>query len=669
MSDASTGINKDDMSKLFMDSLSKGADSLDKHHYKDGEETKKFLGFELDSAIAQMAEVAYNTFIGGFTRKLGPTVYNVVQDFGKNHINSTTTLNRLAAGAAFTVNTAVYAMPSLSNAYGIWNKMDAAEKKTAQQLATVLDDIKGKHGVGAYRRVSRAENGMIAAHRWRQRKVAHTALSNFVIATLPKIGPNIWFHERDMLGALHRGETLDAVRNERVHHELAENYPVEVAAIHNKNVPEGGQKLHYDDVTIEHVEALAESNSPALDKLRKQKGSGKLNRKHGDEGLNLGGFGSQLASNATLTTIANKWVESSNRRLKKSFSGDVTSLEMVLALQEQLGNDPRPRSFQLPKGGRSLPLEAYVMEIMAQYQRDMSDMDPEYSELRDALKENVIAVAKPLAAAIEQGDISALTLVNYIGGGKIIRNKGRLIAPPEEVEAMIAHDAGRHQQRATTDPKLFWEEFPRTPAEAKQALHALEGEERQIVIAWMPPEIRKELGVSEHEGKQVDEAMAAQMNQITAEVLLGIAATDDSELQKLGMANVEIKLLRKAATMIEQDGLEAFGKWLATPAQTANIHRTLLGVAVGGTVQGDKTYLGTLRHKGREALEALESEADSPQGDKNHIGIDKNHIGILRHSDKHRPREHGDREAETTAGISHAERLHAKRGQAHRELE
>lgn len=648
MSDATTGLNSSDMSKLFMDSLSKGVDSLDKHHYRDGEETKKLFGLlEMDSAIAQMAEVAYNTFIGGFTRYLGPTVYNAVQQYGKNHL-SETPLNRLAAGTAFVVNTAVYAAPSLSDAYGLWSKANRNEQKTARALAPVLDDIKGKHGVGAYRHVTREENGMIAAHRWRNRKIANTELTNFLIATLPKIGPNIWFHERDMLGALKRGETLTAVRNERIHHEIADHYAGKVADLHNSALPEGAAKLHFDDVTVDHVEGLAETNPAGLEKLRKQIQSGKINRKGSEESLNLGGFGGQLASNATLTTLSNKWVESSNRRLKKSFSGDYTALDMVLSLQEQLGNDPRPRSFQLPgRGGRSLPLEAYVMEVMAQYQRDMADMDPEFTELREALKENVIAVARPLAAAIDKGDISALTLVNYIGGGKIIRNKGRMIATAEEVEAMIEHDAGKHQQRAAIDPKLFWDEFPRTQAEAKQALQALEGEERQIVIAWMPLEIRKQLGVSEKEGKHAEEALAGQLNQITAEAVLGMGAMEDAELLKLGMAHAEIKLVRKAASVVEQAGVEGFGQWLSTPAQTANLERTLLAVAVGSTVQGEKTHLGKILQQGRELLERPEEAANTHS-----------------HADKYRARAANNNhpDAHNDNALSHAERARGGHG-------
>lgn len=614
MSESDQSFNKDDVNKLFFDSMSKGVDSLGSHSYKDGEQTKKIFGWEVDSAIANMIEVGYNSLIGGFTNYVGPHAYDAVQRFGKsygkNHL-SIESLNRTAAGVSFAVNAAIYAFPSISEAYGLWNKQRDVNFEIVRQLSPVLDEIKGKHGVAAYNSVSIDQNEMIANYRWRMAKVNHANLTHFILPTLVKILPNIWFHERDKLGAFQSGKKLSEVQNARLFHEVAHTQPEKVAELHNKGLAEEA-KITAEDVTAAHVADLYESDD-SRNSINKHMESAKqraaLTPKGPQEGFHMGGFGSNLVSNSMLTVMANKMVESSARRLKQSFPTDYTALDMVINLQQQLGSEPTPSSFQLPNKGRSLPLEAYIADIMMQHQRDMSNMNPDYAVIRDALRENVLAAAKPLAAALRKGDIGALALVNYIGSGKIIRNKGRLIASADEVEAMIEHDAGKHVVSVAIDPKDFWSDASYTAKEGKEAFLALQGEERQLAIALVPHGIRKEFGVSDKESKEVDAAMVKNMDRSIAEAILGINELDDNALCLEGLAKVEIAQFREAAQQIKRQGEAAVHDLKSSATHTNGIERILLGVTVGCAIKGEREHLGTLLQQGREKFSELEAAA------------------------------------------------------------
>ncbi len=651
------GVNQDDFNKLLLDGMNKTVGSLDKHNYSKDGDTKKVLGVEMDSAIANMVEVMYSTLIGGLTKIVTPKVYGTVQDLGKKyakeHLNELN-LNRVAAGTAFAVNAGIYALPSITDATQLLGKQEKAKKETVQKLATVLDDEMGAHGVSAY---NRSKNEMITFHRWKTAKVNYADLSHLIIAALPKIVPNIWFHERDNIRGLRTGEGLKEIQQERLFAKVAHNYGEEIAmgerqrqyaavkeeytaetanlkklreAVAPENTEELARirqmeeeaaknnaekiarikRISEDDITHEHIAENREE--PEVARYIKRTKEDKNRKSNGNEGFQLDGLAGPLTSNATLTTIANKWVESSKRHLQRSFSSQYDAIDMVTALQQQLGNDPKPNSFQLPNKGKTLPLVAYVAEIMLQHARDMSDMNPEYTEIRDALKDNVIAAAKPLADAIDKGDISALALIDYIGNGKIVRNKGRLIASTEEVTAMIEHDAVKHVQHLAVDPKDFWSDAPYNAKEGKEEFASLQGEERIWATTLVPHDMRKQFGITDQESKEADAIPAKQLEKVLAELTLGAGTLSDEALHELEQASPEIKQLRDAKNQIEAKGEAAVHDLKSTPTHPIGIERILLGILVGKNKNGQKNGFAELLETGRKELKKIEHTEEKP---------------------------------------------------------
>lgn len=609
MSETEQSATKEDANKLLMDSLSKGVDALDKHQYKDGEDTKKVFGFELDSAFANLLEVGYTTFIGSGTKLLKPKIYGTVQQLGKGNIDAKS-LNHVAAGVAFAVNAGVYALPSITETYGMWKSQREAQADKVRQLGPVLDLYKGKHGFAAYNGVRLEDNEMIAHDRWRTSKINHTKLTNMIIPALTKIVPNIWFHERDTIEAARTGLRLNAVQEKRLFDKVAAEHGEDIAK--ELNIETVGA----DDVTHEHVAQL--KDNPRVKGFIKRTQEGVARKNSSDEGFSLDGIAGKLGSNGLLTTLANQWVKSGNRKLERSFSSKYDALDMVLNLQSQLGSEPTPSSFQLPHHGRSLPLEAYIAEIMMQHQRDMANMNPNYTQIRDALKDNVLAAAKPLAKALKKGDIGALALVEYIGGGKIIRNQGRAIASSDDVEAMIEHDHGKHQSQASVDPKEFWCNAAYSERDAKEAFAELKGEERAIAISWIPRDLRKQFGISEKESAEVDASAAKEMDEHIAEAIVATSKMDKKTLKNLGIADVEIKQLMEAAREVEQGGAKAAHSLKSSAMHPNGIERILLSVAVGGTQKGEQNFADLIK-QGRQAL------AENAHNDNEHADNDNSY--------------------------------------------
>ena len=321
----------------------------------------------------------------------------------------------------------------------------------------------------------------------------------------------------------------------------------------------------------------------------------------------LGGMATRLgaAPLVTLMTSANE------RHLKKRFSSEHSALEMVLKLEEQVQHSPKADSFQTP-GGDSLPLEEYIGAVMIQHQKDMADLSSDYTELRPALKEDVAAVAKPLAEAVRDGDISALGLIGLIGGGKVVKDKGRSISAPEQVEALIKRDKPKAHTFTTVDAKEFYANSSFTRDELRDALASLEGDEKEVFAAMFPDSILEEAGMAKEEIGGMRLHMAQRYEHVLAQVVSGVAAKSDDELKKDGLATQEIKQLREAADKLKDKGEGAIHELKSEGNSTAGIEQPIVNLAVRQQVTGNKQYFGTLLSRGQDALKELAEKAAEP---------------------------------------------------------
>ncbi len=324
----------------------------------------------------------------------------------------------------------------------------------------------------------------------------------------------------------------------------------------------------------------------------------------------LKGWGGRI-TRMGMAPVANALMNSRTRKLNRTLATPYSALEMALELAEQVENNPNASNFQLPgRGGKSLSLEQYIEQICLTHQKNMAEISNDHVEIRDALKEDLKDAIKPLAKAIRGGEMDAMGLIHLIGEGKIIKGKGRAVANPAAIEALIEKQAAAPVKQAHVDPKDYYKGTPYTKDELKTALGALEGEEKDFFVALLPDEVLADLGLSKDEIKTHRDAATGHYHRSLADALVGIAEVveDDKTL-----AQSEKKTITKAEAAIADKGEEA-----VKALHGQHIEQTVLNWAVP-KILGDKAHFGTVLAKGHEKFAAMQD------GDSDTLSIRKKH--------------------------------------------
>lgn len=604
-------ISRAQKDKLAKDVFEKSLNALTN---ADFDKTTKVLGFlEVPTGVVDAINSGYNVlsqFAGDFVR---PRAQSLMLKYGSKWLKlEGTTLTRAAALAAIGSDIAVKGANYFGGVWNAYKERQQAFAKLAASVAPVLDDIKGKHTVSALNSVSEAQNEVIYAHRRRIAKITGARTKDSWIDFAINTAPNVLMEAGEWKGTW-EGKSIKDMRKKAWEEKQAKYKEGEIS----EDSPMGMLKHYFKTIT-----------------------------------------------NGTTAQIARYFKKYNDHHLNKNLP-PYSALEMILELNKQVANKSTAHSFTLPrgvdgKGGQSVPLEEFVVRVIVQHQKDMAWLNPEHTEIREALQDDVMAVAKPIAEAIRKGQMSALELVRLVGEGKIIKGQGRAIAAPEDVMAAMKADAPKQESYAHIDPKKYWANANHNAAQEKQALEALEGNERQMLIAMTPHNIRKDVGVAEEESKAVDAAMpAARYDRAVADMVLGVAAQSDEALERAGLAKKEIALDRKAAEMIKREGVEkAVPKLKMGPANDHGIEHVITNFAVP-QITGDKAHqgriLGDLMAKGHDEFEKLAAHKanddsalhDRGKGPKTFAGQHAGHA-----ANDHAGREH-DRRATGTDGNRH----------------
>ncbi len=316
---------------------------------------------------------------------------------------------------------------------------------------------------------------------------------------------------------------------------------------------------------------------------------------------NVGGMFSRVGAGP----LARVLINGNNRKLKKRFTSEFSALDMVVSLVDQVEHDPKAERFELPDKSDSIDLESYLVRLLIQHQKDMADLAPEYTELRLSLKEDIAAIAKPLADAIRNGEMAPLELVRMVGEGKIIKKKGRAIATPEEIDKLIQRDKPQTHKYTSVDSKEFFANASYNKEELKTAIGSLKGDEKEIFASMFPDSILEEVGMQKAEIEAMREHMVKRYEHHLAEMVSGAAAKTDDELKKDGLSSAEVKLLRDAAETLSQKGETAITEVKGTGS--TGVEQAVSNLVVP-SISGDKAYFGTLLSRGQEALKSKVDE-------------------------------------------------------------
>lgn len=559
------------------------------------EDDRKFLGMTLSPTMYAAVQTGWG--IGGVLASdyLNNKSYKFYHDYvGQSLLKMETSpaLVRNAKVAAIGTVIGLAALPFIGDVFKALGKQKKEKENISKKIAPVLDEIKGARGIVAFNGVNRETNEVLYSHRHRMHKEADYEIQNSILMALIKVSPVAF-------------KTITGYKNIGAEKDVAH---AGVAASHGDNV---------------------------LNKL-------------GVSGTAAGFIG-----------MFSDPLKADNKRDFESKRQPYSALEMILALEEQVQNiDPKSRassdSFTLPGGKKSLPLTEYVAEIFRQHQRDMEGINHEYSQLRGALDPQLKEIAGLIADGIRKGDVPTISLIRLAGEGAVIKNRGRALAKPSDVQVLIEKISGKTANYAEVDPKEFFQDASFNKRDVKEALDALQGDDRLVYASMLPDSILKEAGLSQDEVNGIRDASMKMYETRLANVVVGLSSQPDEQLKSLGLADEEIKQLRDVVAHVKQEGVKGVHDYRSKPTNPVGIERVVTN-AVTSHLRADREYLGKMLVQGEHAI----SNPQTIQGAEA-TGAAEVHASKLDKS--HGSRADADRK---TGSDKHADKVKAHREDGH----
>lgn len=511
---------------------------------------KVFGLFNMDAGLAQYATMAYNVGSDYASKYLTPQTYNITLNAAKPHMSANAALKT----AALTTTAMNVVLKSGAFFTPMINTMkESREERTqlARRIAPVLDEVAGKHSVGALNSVAK-ENTILKAHMVRMNKKYGVERTNNLIDLIGNAGPNLLLHYKQTKGM------------------WAGNHPTQVDADILK------AKQEQDAKNAEH-QGTAGGELKDMGKLFVQGGAG---------------------------AFTDRFKKSNLHKLQKN-QRPYSALEMILTLQEQFEGNPKSHSYAVPgKRGESYPLEEYIARVAIHHFAEMADIDPEFSEIREALHEELKQSVKPIADAMRKGEFDAIGLVRLIGEGKLIQKGGRVVASPEDISEMLGvHSASHGAHHQSVEDHYAKATYNRS--EFKKAIHSLEGDAQRIFAMMFSDEVLEDAGFKPAQIKQWRDETATKRDadKHLAAGALGVA-NDTQDAQHEGLTSKkEMALLQNGARKIAQDGVEAVHALRGSAINPHGIEQAVANVAVA-KVLGDKEYFGKMIDKGQQELAA-----------------------------------------------------------------
>lgn len=639
-----SAIDKADLQASLQRSIEEGMNGLNKTHYDadPAKNNKKLFGlFEMDKGIANMVESLYTSLIGEFNNFLSPKTYDTIRTYApKIKIGGKplegTALNRAAAGGALAVNLGVTLLPTIGQVINTVTDHHRERALTARHLAPVLDEIVGKHSVSAFNGVGKEQNSVIWAQRQRMSREASANSWRLVWSGLAANGANILGQQLNF---------RSAVSGKSIHEVMLDKYPERAKELREEYTrKETDKEIHRhrgEELTAEQQENIRNLVESKVGEKLKQETAGE------HQGGRLAFFG----ANFSLPMIVNKIAESNQARYNATRQ-PFSAYEMIQCLVEQMENNPgHGDHFQLPgKRGRELPLSKYIEELVKLHQREMADLDSNYSELRPSLNEDLHDLVKPVAQALREGKLSPLMLVRLVGEGKIVKNHGRGLASPTELGTTLESYIGKSHGINNRDPKDYLSNSSFSLVQLKESLSSLQGDERMDLAAFIPDAVLKEAGFSDKEIKKVqDHRLQDTYKGVLMHGVAGMAAMKDDELKAAGISSAQIKQVREAAQILEERGEKGLDAIISSPTHPDGVDSTALAdLVVPKTAVGDVHYLSKLVDTGKKASASAD---DRDIGDMKEA---REVIDLVQKSSK----SHGDHHAKHA---SHASRAVSRR--------
>lgn len=468
--------------------------------------------------------------------------------------------------------------------------------KLANQLAPVLQQIKGKQGVAALFGVGQGENEVIYNAR---RKMQRTQYAQRQRIATQALGRSAAFFAS--LGTLR--EHVDGKATQVAAQDVAEKTGVagSFAAGHEAAQMEAAKVLEkqgkavggegYQDALNAMTDRVMAHNSRSADFASRAQDL----KRQADHGFGIFSNPEQMKAFGVVIAgqiaegVADKWY---GQRLKDI--PQVSALDMILELRKQLDENPRSDRFKLPKGMRveggkgydaqNLPLADYIAQIFEQHERDCSGKD---GDIPERLDEDLMKACKHIAKELKDGHLDGLALIRLVGERKVVREGGRAVVPEDQVQHAVDDLKMTMRHVEWVDPKKYAADANFTLKDVKASWAAAAPDEKQMLVALIPDQVLSAAGIATDEVQQFRAHNINDYNTQIADITKALSAKGAAFLQdKGGLTHQEAEMIAGVGKQVGEHGASAIESALPGHGNKRDITRPLANAVMALSHEG-----------------------------------------------------------------------------------
>lgn len=440
----------------------------------------------------------------------------------------------------------------LGSIWGAQRDHKASLVKFSKQVAPVVDELRGKHGVGATMSIKKSENEVLWAERQRQSAGLRLDLMTTAIAASGRATEVVRYIIDRRSGWNQEGTDASKIdgANKATEKKKAEQDKMVSRALESSNardrlIKEGG-------MSAEAADQIIQGQYPDL--FRGKAKEAGLNALRGN-GENAGFLDQMKQVLPTIgTAVSENYAAQYMDRERKKVSS-VSAYDMIMTLTSQIDNDPSMKSYDLPDGmklqdgQRSVSLERYVEEL---FRRHEADMEPD-GKIGKRLEEKLKDASKVIAEALRDGDIDGLTLIALVGERHIVKRGAKSIADKEQARDEVRRQMVKSRRHNTVDEAEYYSERSFTRHDLEEALKSVEGEERMWFASMFPDNVLEGAGMKQEEIKTIRSAATEDIGRHVLKYAKGLQEQGEDFLKGHEATKEEQARITEAAQTAEDD--------------------------------------------------------------------------------------------------------------------
>ena len=559
----------------------------------------KLLGIlPVPQQYARLAAAGYTAALTQINGEAGKWAFDKGFDFEKSLAKGTLpgwAQGRIGWAAALGTMGLISFWPDVNSMIKLERDGTKETAKLANQLAPVLQQMKGKGGVAALYSVSQGENEVIYNARRKLNKELYGERMRTVIQSCGRLGT---------FGISFFGQVAGHAKNKlsgggaAVAGAAGAELSIEDRAMNEAeaSISQVAERLKIAPDSERYQEMLTKAYDKKLEALHTAAGvkPDAPDASYKFLGMEIPKKAANMLGATALQQYADQWADSYYTRYTKDIP-KVSALDMILTLRQQIDKHSGQDRFKLPDGMRieggkgydaqHLPLADYIVQIFEQHERDCNGAD---GDIPDRLNEDLLKASTSIAKELKAGHLDALALIRLVGERKIVREGGRKIVSMEDVAKQIDDMKMTMRHVEWVDPKKYAADANFELKDVQASWKAAAEDEKQMLVALIPDQVLNAAGVPMDEVSKFKAHNVNEYNGILSGLTQALSGKGAEFLQKDGgLTHQEAEQILELGQQIKTQGAGAVESALPGHGNKQDITRPLANAVMAISAKHD----------------------------------------------------------------------------------